>query len=780
MPSKTITQTSEAHTSIVAGTERVAIGEIVRYRLKTRLPEGSLPNLQLVDALPAGLLFLNDGTAKVALICNGACITSSLLSGTGLVISGNETTVDTLLPTFVLTSTHISGAPFNDGTDPTFNLGDLTNNDNDADQEFVVVEFNALVDNIVGNQAFNNATGVASATTLTNTFTVRVNGAQVGSAAPNVAVNIAEPVVRDLAKTITTTPSDAGDTLVYRLTYSNSASGNDRANAYDVVLTDTLSSVLDLQTVAVTSPAGTTVTDNSTLGVGGVVRVTLDQLPPVADIAGATKGVTVTITARVLPTAANGLTISNTANLTYSSLPITGTLSNPTGSITPGTSGTATGERNGSTGVGGLNDYVSTSGISTTLATPTISKLAPSPITYTIGATITYDVRVTLPEGVTPNLVITDTLPSIPAGSLVYVSHQVITTTAASNGNLTADYNGTVTATPIFTNTSPTLLFDFGAPTTTDDNVATNNAFLLRLVARVANIVGNQAGTTLTNTAAMRYTNPNTGASVNVAGGSQIITVTEPSLTLSKAITTLPSPADAGGVITYTITLTNATGASVSIANDTVYTDTLPSALSLNLASIGITSVGSCATGIADNSSGNTVDARIGAMPPGCVVTITYNATLALGVNPDQTITNLGRIAWTSLSGSDANERTGADGPGGALNDYAAQSSRSFTTASPAISKALESTSLADTTCAKRYHRRGDHLRADDHIAGRDDPVTRHHRYTAERLGIRRRFCGCGHHGLWWQRAGGDAQRQRRLHFRRADHGERRRQCQQQ
>jgi len=49
----------------------------------------------------------------------------------------------------VLPGSAIGGGPFATGTDPVFSLGDLTNNDRDANKEFAVLEFNALVDNSV-------------------------------------------------------------------------------------------------------------------------------------------------------------------------------------------------------------------------------------------------------------------------------------------------------------------------------------------------------------------------------------------------------------------------------------------------------------------------------------------------------------------------------------------------------------------------------------------------------------------------------------------------------
>ncbi len=42
----------------------------MRYKLVYRMPEVVDPNFQLLDRLPAGLQFLNDGTATVSFVAN--------------------------------------------------------------------------------------------------------------------------------------------------------------------------------------------------------------------------------------------------------------------------------------------------------------------------------------------------------------------------------------------------------------------------------------------------------------------------------------------------------------------------------------------------------------------------------------------------------------------------------------------------------------------------------------------------------------------------------------
>ena len=75
--SKIFMLTSEAHTSDASVPPRVAIGEIVRYRLVVRLPEGMATNFQMQDLLPAGMGFLDDGTARLAFVTNGTGISSA-------------------------------------------------------------------------------------------------------------------------------------------------------------------------------------------------------------------------------------------------------------------------------------------------------------------------------------------------------------------------------------------------------------------------------------------------------------------------------------------------------------------------------------------------------------------------------------------------------------------------------------------------------------------------------------------------------------------------------
>jgi len=205
-PVKSIVSTSEPSTT----TPKVAIGEIVRYRMVVQIPRSTSPNFQLVDNIAAGMQYLNDNTTKVALVAHtGTNIISSTL-GTSASVSSD--TVASVTPTFVLPGASISGgtAP---GVPPVFSLGNITNGETNAGtMEYVVIEFNALVSNIAPN---------VDATPLTDTFQVKVSGANSGPASNSQSVTVAEPKINTLTKTVDKPTGDAGDPLVYTLTFTN-------------------------------------------------------------------------------------------------------------------------------------------------------------------------------------------------------------------------------------------------------------------------------------------------------------------------------------------------------------------------------------------------------------------------------------------------------------------------------------------------------------------------------------------------------------------------------
>lgn len=229
-------------------------GEIIRFRLTAQIPEGTLPDFGISDAIPPGMRFINDSSVRVAFVANGGGIGSSGagsgdaavpgLSGTGLNLTGSGDDVSSFslavggvngLPvgegtSFDATVTSVRNSDndtYNDGTDVWFRLGTLVNSDNDADAEYVVIEFNVLVTND-RNATATDGSAQQAGRRLSNTFQTRINSStgntQVGStsAANDLqAVVIVEPQINNLGKAITTVPEEADDTVVYEIKFSN-------------------------------------------------------------------------------------------------------------------------------------------------------------------------------------------------------------------------------------------------------------------------------------------------------------------------------------------------------------------------------------------------------------------------------------------------------------------------------------------------------------------------------------------------------------------------------
>ncbi len=256
---KQIVSTSEAHTGAEtagAGLPNTdvdgAIGEIVRYRLVVSIPEGDAANFQIRDNLPAGLQFLNDGSARFLLLSDGGAQISStgliningLVAGTsGLALGGITSSNVTGIFADNNIATSSSGAGTGDaalyasGQDVFFRLGDLSNSTSNGIAAYVVIEFNALVSNIVGNQ---------SGSTLSNNFSVLVDtnndgtpttinvvvdangngvlngveGNTVTTISNTVRVDVVEPVLT-ITNDIDITTGDAGDVATITMDVEN-------------------------------------------------------------------------------------------------------------------------------------------------------------------------------------------------------------------------------------------------------------------------------------------------------------------------------------------------------------------------------------------------------------------------------------------------------------------------------------------------------------------------------------------------------------------------------
>ena len=370
--------------------ESVTVGEVVRYRVVALLSEGATNDYSLQVTLQNGLGFINDGTTRIVFISNDGVTTdiTNLITSGVLNVAGNQTSAQAVpitpdlsgaAPTGVLNPADIAVTTDANGNSIiTFHLGNLVNQDNDADLEGVSLEFNARV----LNQASNLSGARLTATAVDRSGTTNLSTAQ------TVREDIVEPTFTGMAKQVYSfnpTSATAGlGTADVDISFTQSGT----SPAYDVVLTDNFPTASNYAFDHLVIN-GTSFTAAQLAGIGVTVdvanglRVTFDKLD-------AGSQVSVFYSAN----APDGAPIATTnATLTWTSLPDSFTT---WGGSAVGVAGAADGERTGS-GVA-PDTYVRTAGaglgvISGTLwddtasatasATPDGPGLAVQPVTLT-------------------------------------------------------------------------------------------------------------------------------------------------------------------------------------------------------------------------------------------------------------------------------------------------------------------------------------------------------------------------------------------------------------
>ena len=243
-----------------------------------------------------------------------------------------------------------------------------------------------------------------------------------------------------------------------------------------------------------------------------------------------------------------------------------------------------------------------------------------------------------------------------------------------------------------------------------DGNNALDETIAITYEVRVRNVLGNQQNTMLNNSAVFSWqtsdqsTNPLASTPHPASFGpvqAPNVTVVEPQINTTKSVSPT-SGADAGDLVTYTINFQSL--ASRPTAFDTVFTDQLPPQLQSYVITgvtdsagvLGIASFQIAPGNLLQLVPGTTVD-----MAPDRLVTVTVQGNLISTINPNQTVTNTARAAWTSLDGDlPLIERTGRriGSDASVLNNYVSQGSVSFNARNVAIAKAIVSTSETSTT----------------------------------------------------------------------------------
>lgn len=651
--SKTLSDDSEASS---ADSAQSVVGEVVTFQLAFTMPtgttlDGSLGDNAIVrDILPDGLDY-QAGSATI----QSTAADGTVLSGSSY---GNIATAETaIVPAIV-------------GDELRFDLGDITNTGDGTEQ--LVIRFDAVVENIAGN-------------TLGTVRTNRGRLSYEDSSGSSVDIDdtqtvlVLEPQFTSFSKTATPNTGQAGQVIDFDVVMQASGAAN-TATAFDVLLTDQLPADMSLDegsVSAVFAPAACSVISaNNSDGFNRLVEVVFDSIPPGCEV-------TISYQAELLVSVAPGDLLTNQADLVWTSVPGL----NGTASATPGSTGSADGERNGS---GGVNDYAASASddvevepgelvkavVDTSSTFTDVAEERASIDDLAIGETATFHITATIPFGTTSSVVINDTLPYT-NGVMAYQSAQLI----SIGSNLNVSNNPpiiTVSDSLLGDGIDDSVAFDFGQIINDPNSYGGDPAdtrVVVEVVAVVVDLPANASGDALTNTALLSF-----GPGLDASASAEV-DVVEPFLTLDKSgdITT----GQGGDIVTYTLTL-NHTGASNADAHDVVLEDLLPVGLSLVGGSLSQTS-GPAADTLTELANGIRAEWNVFGLADTAVLEFQAEITIDAVVGSD--VTNTSGVDWTSMPGTPAEERS-----------RSTDSSHSVRISDPGLTKTVTSTDVPGTS----------------------------------------------------------------------------------
>ncbi len=489
---KSLTATSESDTS----GNKMAVGEVAEYRLEYTFPAGETLDVTLRDRIPSGLGYI---AGSATLDRDDSTITTGTNPGG---INSNTP------------GTPVSVTLTQSGRNLNLAVGNVTNNSGKA--AHLILKLKCVTRNSSGNNTSRRLTDQIQMVWHD------ASGTEYTTQGNRVSVRVVEPVP-GIIKTATPTSAEGGDTITFTVQLCNNATGNYAAGAFDWVFTDPLPA--DYQNPQVTTiDTGATGAIATASFSGNTLDGTIDQLDP-------GECVTVTYTAELIPGVIFGQTITNTAEFVTTSLPG----DHGTGDATPGNPGTDTGERTGS---GDINDLNGSDSASVSTNIPSITKEIVTPQTwYAIADEETFKLTLGIPVGTTSNFIVTDTLPD----GLIYV---------AGSQSVTPPTGFTSTNPPTFSWDPSTrkLKWDFGNVT----NPAPAADLLITYNVKVENVMTNQDGTTLDNSALLTY-----GTGQSAGPVTQTMTVGEPNLYMEKTPQTTPVDLQAGDSLRYRVEFWN-------------------------------------------------------------------------------------------------------------------------------------------------------------------------------------------------------------------------------
>jgi len=564
----------------------VVPGDTLTYTATLTLAEGETPSLVLSDTLPEGFAY----------VTGSVTVESGSFAGS---VSGS--------PAVATSGTGASGSP--QTVDFSFGNTTTTDNNNNSDNSFTV-SFNVV--------ALDNAanSGAGSLQTKTVESELTYDNQTTPAITSTTDVSLGEP---EVAITTTLTPSttvDAGDAITVTITITN----NGTAPLYDATVTDNLDGLddfFDLTSVVNTTASMGDWSFNQTVST-----------------------VTYSLSGGDSLAAGESQVFTFTANLDDNVLPRT-TYQNEASVSGDGAPGSPPEQRTTSDNA---SDNLTTSdpSISKTLTAVSPDGSDGGLSTVVAGDTLTYEVTVTLTEGTTTDLVVSDLMP----GGWIYSSYTVNTT----------GFNGTVSSSPSVNtsgavNTGQTIDFTFSGNTTVvSDNNLTNNAFILEIIAVAGDNGGNDGTPLETNTNTVTLTSSSISATDITA--THDVDFAEPRVTINKWID--QDTLDAGDTLTIELRVNNNNG--TSMAHEVVAFDTLDSDL-FDLNSVVLVNANDF-TYAYDNVNGVVTFSKDTFAAGAPRVDLEFKAVIKAGVITGSTFENIGYVTSSSQTGTPPEEDT--------------------------------------------------------------------------------------------------------------------------
>ncbi|MEO1530325.1 MAG: isopeptide-forming domain-containing fimbrial protein [Planctomycetota bacterium] len=320
---------------------------------------------------------------------------------------------------------------------------------------------------------------------------------------------------------------------------------------------------------------------------------------------------------------------------------------------------------------------------------------------FAIGEIGTYEITLTLPQGVTPNAEVVDT----PDAGLAIVDVVSITPNASVSTDISGGFAG-VQANAVIPADGSSLTLDFGDLTNADTNSAVAETVVIQYRAVVLNTTTNDRGDVLDNEAVFSW---NTTDSQTLDGPD--ITIVEPELSVVVS-NSVPATGDAGDTVQFTVTIEH-TGASDADAFD-VDLENLVNSIANHLdyvpGTMNVITSGGAILSSTDDTGGDLM-ANLSEFPSGATATMTFDAIILTSAPASTLLANNAEITWTSLPGDVMTaqsshalsvERTGDTADvGAAANDHTSADSGTVLTAPPSSLKTVVSTDFAGTTTAE-------------------------------------------------------------------------------